>query len=56
MSYVDVGTVFMFMVLIIGGAGYGAYLYAEWQNRETTREIEAKFREFRNHMKGVNRC
>ena len=51
MSYVDIVTVFLFMAFIIGGAGYGAALYAEWQNKETTREIEEKFRQFRNHMR-----
>lgn len=56
MSYVDTITVFLFMMFVIGGAGYGAAKYAEWQNRETTREIEEKFRQFRSHMKGNTRC
>lgn len=51
MSYADGATVFLFMVTLIGGAVYGAAVFASWQNQETRAEIEKKFLEFRKQIK-----
>jgi hypothetical protein len=51
MDYLAISTVFIFMLVLVGCASYGGYVYARWQNDETERQIAKGFDALKRQLK-----